>query len=542
MKILTFSDWRTQPNNILSDLISATNPDVILYAGDDLNRFIKKPDVMYLKSETNLIEFSYPDFEIISSRNYNSTFNTHGKEAIDRILAKLFNETIKLDTSSVPFYYINGNDDLVSIFNGKLYLKVDDCYSLHETSTGKISSKCPTTIFSKTEFELFVEINPSLGLFNVSHANETISIFGVQCEYGLTDKVKNPPESYADIYLTHIPPLGILDISSRFCENASHIGSSVIRESIINFKPKLVICGHSHAWGGYVQNIGDTTIINVSSHDDQNPTTNYAIINTENWSIDISNRKPQKKYICGLNTAIKFINNNDKFKPIIREEVNNGNVSNIGIVYAVLKTLNGNDLAKFAPLIKRIETLDSQLPVRIKKLTFNPHCQTFIDIETGLSSREDIQIWLVGILHNNNVYQFQFPENSTEFFQFLDDNEINSVASWTKYDIFALKPYFLYSKKKMIFIDACHRVRNSIMWHNYSLHDLHNVLFPSDVSEPDISGYHAGIYAEHLIIPDRCCPYCPDKETIKQKIIHRNKLDLIDMKKVCCKIYDDYQQ
>jgi hypothetical protein len=35
-----FSDWRVQPLEMITDIVTAHKPDMILYAGDDLKRIV----------------------------------------------------------------------------------------------------------------------------------------------------------------------------------------------------------------------------------------------------------------------------------------------------------------------------------------------------------------------------------------------------------------------------------------------------------------------------------------------------------------------
>ena len=65
-----------------------------------------------------------------------------------------------------------------------------------------------------------------------------------------------PPEA---VLVSHSPPFGILDISSR----GQHLGSKAVRKIIEERSLPLVICGHIHESGGKKAMLGDTTIINA---------------------------------------------------------------------------------------------------------------------------------------------------------------------------------------------------------------------------------------------------------------------------------------
>ena len=61
------------------------------------------------------------------------------------------------------------------------------------------------------------------------------------------------------VLISHSPPAGVLDLSS----NGRRLGSQAVRETILNKKPNLVVCGHIHGSAGQIDRIGDTTVINA---------------------------------------------------------------------------------------------------------------------------------------------------------------------------------------------------------------------------------------------------------------------------------------
>jgi Icc-related predicted phosphoesterase len=66
-----------------------------------------------------------------------------------------------------------------------------------------------------------------------------------------------------DIILSHLPPYGILDFGEDNPEmklKADHAGSKVLRDFILEKKPRLVVCGHIHTPGEEM--LGVTLIIN----------------------------------------------------------------------------------------------------------------------------------------------------------------------------------------------------------------------------------------------------------------------------------------
>lgn len=62
-----------------------------------------------------------------------------------------------------------------------------------------------------------------------------------------------------DILVTHSPPLGLVDVSSR----GDHLGSRAIRRAVERLRPRLVVCGHIHGSAGQCAQFGTTTVINA---------------------------------------------------------------------------------------------------------------------------------------------------------------------------------------------------------------------------------------------------------------------------------------
>ena len=61
------------------------------------------------------------------------------------------------------------------------------------------------------------------------------------------------------VLVSHSPPKGILDLSSR----GQHLGSKAVLKTIENKSPQLVVCGHIHESGANIERVGDTDIVNA---------------------------------------------------------------------------------------------------------------------------------------------------------------------------------------------------------------------------------------------------------------------------------------
>ncbi len=355
MKILAWSDWRIQSLETLMGIIQKENPDLLLYAGDDLDRLIGASSKIYFKTYNHFIEV---DINKLDDLYQNDSFAKNPK--IKEIILEFQNNNLNLiEQLDIPFIYVNGNDDYILKINGENYLKISksfrinkEWYDICENIEGrvdfiphdeykelsenipyikkvlrdqkeyKILSSSPEikkylhneevyevySIYGQDDIfyaiekgqnhidpflwytkdnGIYVKISPTYGKTEFNTRNESISIFGSGCSIGRESQIIFPPNEYADIYLSHLPPLGKLDLSSRFGIN--HIGSKALLEAIHTYHPKFVICGHSHMWGGEAEHVNGTVVVNVSSHDSPRFTTtaNYVTITTNDWSYQI---------------------------------------------------------------------------------------------------------------------------------------------------------------------------------------------------------------------------------------------------------------
>jgi Icc-related predicted phosphoesterase len=63
-----------------------------------------------------------------------------------------------------------------------------------------------------------------------------------------------------DIIVSHLPPNGVLDEDQGMYEKGTHSGSKILRDFILQKRPRLVVCGHIHSPGE--AKLGETLIIN----------------------------------------------------------------------------------------------------------------------------------------------------------------------------------------------------------------------------------------------------------------------------------------
>lgn len=547
MRIFAFSDWRVQPLDTLVDLINDYEPDAVLYAGDDLDRFIPQADHVLLKTSNHLINLPYPDLKV-RSREDGKALTPKAKRLLPRL--ELGFSSV-LDNLKAPVYLVNGNDDSIILVNDRYYTRLKDGqyttstmdYRIAEDADKKVILIDPWLLFASYRLTgehedlpvgsgIYASIQPSFGEFKISKGGEEISVTGIECQYGLRGEIVKTPKKYTDIYLSHLPPLGALDLSRRF--GIDHIGSKKLLSAVKRYAPKLVVCGHSHMWGGHIVNIGETMVLNISSHDNRGAAGNYALIDTSDWSIELKATERNRVFtIPGMRTLRRNcmnLRNTEKLRGLYGD-----NTTDLLASLDYIETRGIN-----ATLVReRVKSLSRKKPRIKRSITFDPHNQAYVDVETGLArGQEPGELWLVVIWYDGEIAQFIFPEEKRALFKYIKDYRIDSLASWTMYDANALRPVFSKARIPMTFIDACQRTRNCVVWNTYRLHDLYDALFATSSSENLIDGFAAGLYADHVIIPNVQCPYCPSPKEVVEQIKERNRADIQQMVDICVKLWE----
>ena len=187
-------------------------------------------------------------------------------------------------------------------------------------------------------------------------------------------------------------------------------------------------------------------------------------------------------------------------------------------------------------LTERVESLNWSKPKIVKKITFDPTKQTYIDVETGLARgfNHPGEVWLVGLWHQGNIFQYKLPEDFQELISFFKDHNIKTLVAWSNYDNMAFNPILQQEQINVKWIDACSRTTHCVIWHSYNLNDLYCSLFPNKKqNKNELPGYILGIYADHLFFSKSKCKFCEKKGNIIELIREKNRKDLIQMVEVC---------
>ena len=233
MRIVAFSDWRRKKAETILNYIRDMNevPDLILYAGDDIEVFYGVED---------------------SSESDDDDLFLHGEE-----LLKVIEEEYKEEDnyfqkmashSKFGLCAVAGNDDTIT---GSRLIRGKKVYNVHED---------PLILDNIAVIGLEGAIsNIGLLLYTEKEVKRHL------------DKMIKKVGNREIILVSHQPPNNILDFAIRFGKR--HIGSQSLRSFIEKFAPqiKLVICGHVHSQGGKLEYLGDVPILNCASHDGKYP-------------------------------------------------------------------------------------------------------------------------------------------------------------------------------------------------------------------------------------------------------------------------------
>lgn len=339
LRIVAFSDLRVHSIKKCLEIIKDINPDIILYGGDDIDRFESLPKktlkqiveqslntfnkecihyapsvkidkrssatlsdvaVFYFKKEKK----RYTKKEIINYLS-NYIFNNPNDFVIRSIFYKMDNygnkepslEDIKNFFEKHMPYYTTKNGEvkgLIYFSNEKEYFKKLSALSKYGLYfvLGNDNHPIYKEIETKHKNVYNVHSNPlvidDFVIIGLEGAPSETPINYILSSDDKTVKkhLNNMAKKYKDkkmIILSHAPPYSILDYAMRYGEK--HIGSKPLLEFVKEKKPLLVVCGHVHRYGGKETLFENTPIINVASHDDDLSHGNMALIEIENDEI-----------------------------------------------------------------------------------------------------------------------------------------------------------------------------------------------------------------------------------------------------------------
>jgi Icc-related predicted phosphoesterase/uncharacterized protein YprB with RNaseH-like and TPR domain len=221
LRLVAFSDYRVQDIELLIEKISKLQPrpDLILYAGDDIERF--RP--------------------------------AGGKNHFEAIASQ----------ARYGLCAVVGNDDEPSVrklVSGKSVLNIH----LLPARLGAFAILGVDGAPRRPDLE---------GIGYILHSEQEIAEhLSTQHRAVATSQI---------IVVSHAPPEGILDHAVRFSEDGKphSIGSRALTKFVKSHKEVvLVICGHVHRCGGMHRRVSGTTVVNAANHDDYKAVARFAII------------------------------------------------------------------------------------------------------------------------------------------------------------------------------------------------------------------------------------------------------------------------
>jgi Icc-related predicted phosphoesterase len=211
LRLAAFSDFRVQNlNSLIRFFKSQDQPDLILYAGDDIRRF-----------------------------------HEGGTNFFERLA----------DISRYGLCAIAGNDDRPEVRD---LITGRNVYSVH----------CCPLVFESFAI-IGVEGAPMFPIedgFDRSY-NKGHLLYPERILRGHMRTWEKPAIDRKHlIVLSHTPPFGILDFARRFGQR--HIGSRPLRE-FLESSPKALLCvsGHVHSQGARSEKFGNALVVNAASHD-----------------------------------------------------------------------------------------------------------------------------------------------------------------------------------------------------------------------------------------------------------------------------------
>ncbi len=370
LRILAFSDYRTQDIEELFHLLERLEekPDLIIYAGDDVNRFAPIPDELlrlirigagdcsglelssawFSEDEYTLSSYGHvlrlPKegadkdtaisriFEVVrlidAIKGGHGAANGLSEEDLLKVLAEY--PTFKLRRTESGIDIVDGNTGAIiisfktvsghltyNILSGylQLYNKIKqdrsvsiDVRKIQEDSNFAyfyvLTDEPKRNVFEElagyAKYGLVAVIGNDNDRFfdrhriygkNVYEVHNTWIIMGLLLIVGLGGSTcgAGPSGCYAEgsvrlrlelahglaeslgkklLIVSHSPPRGVLDRAIRYSD--APIGSLALRDLIEESNNiALIVCGHVHSCGGNQENINNTTVVNVSSHDSQ---------------------------------------------------------------------------------------------------------------------------------------------------------------------------------------------------------------------------------------------------------------------------------
>lgn len=336
LRLVAFSDYRVQDIELFIDELSklAPPPNVILYAGDDIERF--RPS-----SRKNL-------FEMLASRARYGLCVVAGNDGRPAV-RKLISGKSVFNVHASPV-----------ILGGYAFLGVEGAPYRSDLPENSDLLEIGYLLYSEKEIARHLALQ------------------------------KRATASKKFIILSHAPPEGVLDQAQRFSPDAKprSIGSRALKKFVqANKNVALVLCGHVHRCGGEQKRFGRTLIANVSNHDDYGTAGRFALIDvTPSGRLTLKWRKIREtSFISGIGSSSE-----ERLRRAGIRTIEELAAAPPEVVHDALRFSGRSPEV----LHVRAQALVENKPilVRVPELPSGP--EVFLDIETDL---DQSYIWLVGL-------------------------------------------------------------------------------------------------------------------------------------------------
>jgi len=235
------------------------------------------------------------------------------------------------------------------------------------------------------------------------------------------------------LLVSHTPPEGVLDEARRF--GPDHIGCRVVRD-VIEHNPRLVglVCGHVHREGGKAERLEECLVVNVASHDHEGAPLRYALLRWEDGALHLDelNLEPI------TTTRTSWIWNIGEVREAKLTASGIGNIGEVvqaqeGVIEAVLGGPTGRLIRHQA----RAQMFGH--PVVFAREPF-PDPLIYLDVETSDDTKDDP--WLIGVLLPDEQEVRQLVELDaarhgdlfTQLGELVDEWPEAPIASWTTFD------------------------------------------------------------------------------------------------------------
>ena len=478
LRIVAFSDFRVQDMSKMATLVKNLKPDVTLYAGDDVHRFgplrtgmltkllatngFVRAGIQACMSFPRMGSYRHPDGTIhtglhrIQLRNtvcfnvkagskvstdllkqkildaVKNSKNSEGSNLITFLAHKnLSTPKDVLKKSRIVFEQKNGRAYGIADFpeHGVDYVK--RFAKASKFGFGGVIGNDDDRIYKsllegKNSYDLHNEPMMAGDLCIVGQEGDVLSENGgIGYTSYLEDEVRRHLKDLASgsrpestILVSHTPPACVLDYAHRFGDR--HVGSSAVRQFVVDRQPLLVLCGHVHSHGGCVSRVGRTTVVNLASHDSASSPGRVCLITVSGTRVET------KWFLVSVDGVAdyspRFVNDGGRLKHVLM-------MHNVGIQTAEkmeaagIRTLEDVVLASEEGLVKLLnmsvatakKTItkakaildDKVIPQANLKIPKNP--LMFVDIETDLSQS---YVWLISVCMEGKKSLRQFYAKS----------------------------------------------------------------------------------------------------------------------------------